>query len=159
MKINTLQGGKIIRLIKKMGIKDELVKNISKLSASDKKYKKLQSKLLTKCIEKYGEEFSELDKEDKTIKTVEVLNENIDIAKELGEIEQTQETIGFDIAFSVIESAFNKDCEKDLHDILSGLFDKKIKDIQEQEFNETANQIMQIIKSETFAKLFTLATH
>lgn len=159
--ITTPEAMEVIRIIKKINMKDDISNAISKFSDLNAKKENKLNELRELIIKNIGfetyESLSELEKEEVTHQ---ILNENIEFKSEF---EKTMVQVNRDISGMGMELIYNfamriPDAEKEIYKALAKIFNKPIKYFETQEFDVAVEQIKQISQSKTLLKLFSLAT-
>lgn len=158
--ITTPEAMEVIRIIKKINMKDEIANAMSKFSdLNAKKENKLNDlrELIVKSIGyKNYETLNELEKEETT---QQILNENIefklDFEKTVVHVNREIDGMGMELIYNFIMRI--PDAEKEIYKCLAKIFNKSIKEIEIQELDITVEQIKQISQSKTLLKLFSLA--
>ncbi|WP_040194293.1 hypothetical protein [Clostridium culturomicium] len=159
--ITTPEAMEVIRIIKKINMKDDISNAISKFSDLNAKKENKLNELRELIIKNIGfetyESLSELEKEGVTHQ---ILNENIEFKSEF---EKTMVQVNRDISGMGMELIYNfamriPDAEKEIYKALAKIFNKPIKYFETQEFDVAVEQIKQISQSKTLLKLFSLAT-
>lgn len=144
IKITTKIAFALLRLIKKMELKEKIIK-----------ISKEQIKLTAKQQELYRELYSRNENKGEDI-TPEVasrlLNEHVDLSKEITDIEITLNDIGLEFAYDVIEKL--EEVEKEFNKTMAVIFGVKEKEIEEKEIEEVIEMIITIFKSKSFQGLF-----
>lgn len=155
MIITTEQGFQLVRVIKKLGIKDELVNAMKEFTTLNKEKENTLFKLSGIMRNDYSnyDEMNDLEKEKASIET---LNKNSDLAKKLSDIEGSINEIGTNLLFTVIENI--PLAEKEIYKVLGDIFNKDVKDIKDQDLEDTINMIKEVATSKTFMYFFKLAT-
>lgn len=155
MEINTKQAFKIIKVIKKINIKEE-IKNIATNSSKiQEEQSKVYAKLAELMKEKY-DNYEEMSDEEKTIASNEILTKNTDLLEKISELKNQETEQGMDLVFSILEKI--DVAEKEIYSCLAEIFNKTEKEIATQEIDITITQIKQIIESKSFSSFFKLAT-
>ncbi|MDU3337958.1 hypothetical protein [Paraclostridium bifermentans] len=144
IKITTKIAFALLRLIKNMGLKERIIK-----------ISKEQMKLTAKQQELYRDLYSRNEDKGEDI-TPEVasrlLNEYVDLSKEITDIDITLNDIGLEFAYDVIEKL--EEVEKEFNKTMAVIFGVKEKEIEEKEIDEVIEMIMNIFKSKSFQGLF-----
>lgn len=144
IKITTKIAFALLRLIKKMELKERIIK-----------ISKEQMKLTAKQQELYRELYSRNENKGEDI-TPEVasrlLNEHVDLSKEITDIDITLNDIGLEFAYDVIEKL--EEVEKEFNKTMAVIFGVKEKEIEEKEIEEVIEMIITIFKSKSFQGLF-----
>ena len=155
MLITTADAFQVIKIIKKMDIKEEIISIFGELTSITKNIKTDNKKLLLLLLAE-NENYLSLDETEKDKLNIKVLNANIDLANEIGELQHKQEQLGLKLISEVI---FNLDkAEKDIYKLLAKIEHLSEKEVAERGIDWTAEKIKEIFMSENVQKLFTFAT-
>ena len=155
MLITTADAFQVIKIIKKMDIKEEIISIFGELTSITKNIETDNKKLLLLLIAE-NENYLSLDETEKDKLNIKVLNANIDLANEIGELQHKQEQLGLKLISEVI---FNLDkAEKDIYKLLAKIEHLSEKEVAERGIDWTAEKIKEIFMSENVQKLFTFAT-
>lgn len=149
VRINTLEGFEIIRIINKMGMKDSAISLMEMGMNVEQRKQKETLKLQTLIIEKVGgkENYLNLSDDEKTKISDDVLIEHEEIRSNLIEIQSTTMKHGADLLFDFISKM--PLAEKEINRTLAKIFDKQIKEIENQGLEETIDMLKEIGKSKT----------
>lgn len=156
MNINTKQGMQLVRVIKKMGIQDELTNTISEVFENQQKEENTYKKLSNLIVLEYPN-FHELDDEERKKISKEFLSKNEELSKEIAKVQNSNAKLGINVIFKLVEAIPN--AEKEVYKVLSEIYDKDIKEIETQSLEETIEQIKGILQCDSFKYFFNLATH
>lgn len=159
--ITTPEAMEVIRIIKKINMKDEIANAMSKFSDLNAKKENKLNDLRELIIKNIGfetyESLSELEKEEASSQ---ILNENaefkIDLEKTALEVNRETTNLGMDLIYNFVMRI--PDAEKEIYRCLSKIFNKPIKEVEIQELDITIEQIKQISQSKTLMSFFNLAT-
>lgn len=159
--ITTPEAMEVIRIIKKINMKDDISNAISKFSDLNAKKENKLNELRELIIKNIGfetyESLSELEKEEASSQ---ILNENaefkIDLEKTALEVNRETTNLGMDLIYNFVMRI--PDAEKEIYRCLSKIFNKPIKEVEIQELDITIEQIKQISQSKTLMSFFNLAT-
>lgn len=151
--ISTKQGMELIRIINKLGIKEDLVEGIKKIASNSKAKELCMAELRKKIIDKYND-FFEMSADKKNEVTNLILSENIVLAKKLSDIEEIETEQGTSMVFNIITKI--PQAEKEVYKLLADIFNLKESQVSKQDLDITFDQIMQIGKSKTFINFFKL---
>ena len=155
MLITTADAFQVIKIIKKMDIKEEIISIFGELTSITKNIETDNKKLLLLLLAE-NENYLSLDETEKDKLNIKVLNANIDLANEIGELQHKQEQLGLKLISEVI---FNLDkAEKDIYKLLAKIEHLSEKEVSERGIDWTAEKIKEIFMSENVQKLFTFAT-
>lgn len=155
MLITTADAFQVIKIIKKMDIKEEIISIFGELTSITKNIETDNKKLLLLLLAE-NENYLSLDETEKDKLNIKVLNANIDLANEIGELQHKQEQLGLKLISEVI---FNLDkAEKDIYKLLAKIEHLSEKEVAERGIDWTAEKIKEIFMSENVQKLFTFAT-
>lgn len=136
---------KIIRLINKFGLKEEL-KDIIKLGQlSEKKNRAKNLKII--------ELLKEQELENNTENVKKLMEEN----EEVINLISTKEEVDYEMMerglFLILDGLGN--AEKEIFEVLSSIYDKPVKDIKETELNDLVKMIKNVIMSPSLKGVFT----
>lgn len=155
MLITTSDAFAVIKIIKKMDIKDKLIDTFGKLTNVSKSLETDNKKLLLLLVAE-NKDYLSLGETEKDKLNIKVLNENIDLAKEISELQHKQESLGLEL---MSEFIFNLDkAEKDIYKLLGKIEHLSEKEVAERGIDWTVEKIKEIFMSENVQKLFTFAT-
>ena len=155
MLITTADAFQVIKIIKKMDIKEEIISIFGELTSITKNIETDNKKLLLLLIAE-NENYLSLDETEKDKLNIKVLNANVDLANEIGELQHKQEQLGLKLISEVI---FNLDkAEKDIYKLLAKIEHLSEKEVAERGIDWTAEKIKEIFMSENIQRLFTFAT-
>ena len=151
MLVTTSDAFAVIKIIKKMDIKDKLIDVFGKLTNVIKSLEVDNKKLLLLLVAE-NKDYLSLDETEKDLVNIKVLNANVDLANEIGELQRKQEELGLEL---ISEFIFNIDkAEKDIYKLLA-----KIEHLSEEEVADRGiDWTAEIFLSENVQKLFTFAT-
>lgn len=155
MLVTTSDAFAVIKIIKKMDIKDKLIDVFGKLTNVIKSLEVDNKKLLLLLVAE-NKDYLSLDETEKDLVNIKVLNANVDLANEIGELQRKQEELGLEL---ISEFIFNIDkAEKDIYKLLAKMEHLSEKEVAERGIDWTAEKIKEIFMSENVQKLFTFAT-
>ena len=155
MLVTTSDAFAVIKIIKKMDIKDKLIDVFGKLTNVIKSLEVDNKKLLLLLVAE-NKDYLSLDETEKDLVNIKVLNANVDLANEIGELQRKQEELGLEL---ISEFIFNIDkAEKDIYKLLAKMEHLSEKEVAERGIDWTAEKIKEIFLSENVQKLFTFAT-
>lgn len=155
MIITTEQGFQLVRVIKKLGIKDELVNSMREFTGLNTKKENCMFELST-IIRKENPNYKELTEEEKRELSIQTLNNNLDLAKRISDINAELNELGGNLLFSVIENI--PLAEKEIYKTLGDIYFKSPEDIKKQDLDRTIEMIKEVATSKTFMYFFKLAT-
>lgn len=141
--ITTQQGLRIIKLLNEMKVKDTLVRAIRNISEIEKKKKIVLQKLF-----KLKQEDEEITDELVT----KLLNQNLDIAKDVSELDAKNEEITMSLVLDFVFALSN--CEESFYKTMSEITDKKVADIKKEDITVTVRELVDVFKSEQFMGFF-----
>ncbi|MDU7364294.1 hypothetical protein [Clostridium sp.] len=152
--ITTGEGFEIERIINKLGMKENVVNFINVYIKNEQLKQKETLKLQALIIEKVGgkDNYINLSDEEKAKISDEVLGEHEDIYNALLEIQSSTAKLGVDLMYDFVCKMPN--AEKEIYKTLGKIFNKQMKEIENQPLGETVTQIKEIVKSKTFNDLF-----
>ena len=155
MIVTTSNAFEVLRIIKKIGIKNELMNSLKEISITNKKLESDNKKLLLLLI-KENKDYLSLEETEKDKLNIKVLNENEELANEIGELQRRQEEVGLDLLSDFI---FNiEKAEKDIYKLLAKIEHLTEKEVAERGIDWTVEKVKEIFMSENIQKLFTYAT-
>ena len=155
MIVTTSNAFEVLRIIKKIGIKNELMNSLKEISITNKKLESDNKKLLLLLI-KENKDYLSLEETEKDKLNIKVLNENEELANEIGELQRRQEEVGLDLLSDFI---FNiEKAEQDIYKLLAKIEHLSEKEVAERGIDWTVEKIKEIFLSENVQKLFTYAT-
>ena len=155
MIVTTSNAFEVLRIIKKIGIKNELMNSLKEISITNKKLESDNKKLLLLLI-KENKDYLSLEETEKDKLNIKVLNENEELANEIGELQRRQEEVGLDLLSDFI---FNiEKAEQDIYKLLAKIEHLSEKEVAERGIDWTVEKIKEIFLSENVQKLFTFAT-
>ena len=108
MIVTTSNAFEVLRIIKKIGIKNELMNSLKEISITNKKLESDNKKLLLLLI-KENKNYLSLEETEKDKFNIKVLNENEELANEIGELQRRQEEVkerGIDWTVEKIKEIF-----------------------------------------------------
>ena len=155
MLVTTSDAFAVIKIIKKMDIKDKLIDVFGKLTNVIKSLEVDNKKLLLLLVAE-NKDYLSLDETEKDLVNIKVLNANVDLANEIGELQRKQEELGLEL---ISEFIFNIDkAEKDIYKLLAKIEHLTEKEVAERGIDWTVEKVKEIFMSENVQKLFTFAT-
>lgn len=155
MIVTTSNAFEVLRIIKKIGIKNELMNSLKEISITNKKLESDNKKLLLLLI-KENKDYLSLEETEKDKLNIKVLNENEELANEIGELQRRQEEVGLDLLSDFI---FNiEKAEQDIYKLLAKIEHLGEEEVAERGIDWTVEKIKEIFLSENVQKLFTYAT-
>ena len=155
MIVTTSNAFEVLRIIKKIGIKNELMNSLKEISITNKKLESDNKKLLLLLI-KENKDYLSLEETEKDKLNIKVLNKNEELANEIGELQRRQEEVGLDLLSDFI---FNiEKAEQDIYKLLAKIEHLTEKEVKERGIDWTVEKIKEIFLSENVQKLFTFAT-
>ena len=155
MIVTTSNAFEVLRIIKKIGIKNELMNSLKEISITNKKLESDNKKLLLLLI-KENKNYLSLEETEKDKLNIKVLNENEELANEIGELQRRQEGVGLDLLSDFI---FNiEKAEQDIYKLLAKIEHLSEEEVAERGIDWTVEKVKEIFLSENVQKLFTFAT-
>lgn len=155
MIVTTSNAFEVLRIIKKIGIKNELMSSLKEISITNKKLESDNKKLLLLLI-KENKDYLSLEETEKDKLNIKVLNENEELANEIGELQRRQEEVGLDLLSDFI---FNiEKAEQDIYKLLAKIEHLSEEEVAERGIDWTVEKVKEIFLSENVQKLFTFAT-
>lgn len=160
VKITTSEAMEVLRIVKKIGLKDDISNAIETLTTLNNKKEGKFTELRRLIIKEVGlEEYNNLSEEEKKEISEKIFIENEKFKEEFEKvnIEANREMnkIGVDIMYNFIVALPN--AEKEVYKCLGEIYGKTAKEIKEQELDETIEQIKRIAQSPTIMGFFNLA--
>ncbi|WP_195954414.1 hypothetical protein [Clostridium tertium] len=151
--ITTAEGFEIIRIINKMGMKDNLISLIDVSTNNAQRNQNETLKLQSLIIEKVGgkENYLNLSDEEKAQISDEVLIDHEEIRSNLIDIKSSTMKLGADLLFDFISKM--PLAEKEINRTIAKIFNKQVKEIENQSLEETISMLKKIVKSKTFNNL------
>ena len=155
MIVTTSNAFEVLRIIKKIGIKNELMNSLKEISITNKKLESDNKKLLLLLI-KENKDYLSLEETEKDKLNIKVLNENEELANEIGELQRRQEEVGLDLLSDFV---FNiEKAEKDIYKLLAKIEHLSEEEVAERGIDWTVEKVKEIFLSENVQKLFIFAT-
>ena len=155
MIVTTSNAFEVLRIIKKIGIKNELMNSLKEISITNKKLESDNKKLLLLLI-KENKDYLSLEETEKDKLNIKVLNENEELANEIGELQRRQEEVGLDLLSDFV---FNiEKAEQDIYKLLAKIEHLSEEEVAERGIDWTVEKVKEIFLSENVQKLFTFAT-
>lgn len=155
MIVTTSNAFEVLRIIKKIGIKNELMNSLKEISITNKKLESDNKKLLLLLI-KENKDYLSLEETEKDKLNIKVLNENEELANEIGELQRRQEEVGLDLLSDFI---FNiEKAEQDICKLLAKIEHLSEEEVADRGIDWTVEKVKEIFLSENVQKLFTFAT-
>ena len=155
MIVTTSNAFEVLRIIKKIGIKNELMNSLKEISITNKKLESDNKKLLLLLI-KENKDYLSLEETEKDKLNIKVLNENKELANEIGELQRRQEEVGLDLLSDFV---FNiEKAEQDIYKLLAKIEHLSEEEVAERGIDWTVEKVKEIFLSENVQKLFTFAT-
>ena len=155
MIVTTSNAFEVLRIIKKIDIKNELMNSLKEISITNKKLESDNKKLLLLLI-KENKDYLSLEETEKDKLNIKVLNEHEELANEIGELQRRQEEVGLDLLSDFI---FNiEKAEQDIYKLLAKIEHLSEEEVAERGIDWTVEKIKEIFLSENVQKLFTFAT-
>lgn len=145
----------IIKIIKKMGIKDKVIESFKNISATDKELKKKNKELLLLLIAK-DKNYLSLKESEKDKLNIETLQENSELAKDISTLQKRQEDLGLDL---ITEFILNLDTvENEVYSLIADIEHLTAEEVSEKGVDWLVDKIKEIFLSENVKSLFTFAT-
>jgi uncharacterized protein with von Willebrand factor type A (vWA) domain len=145
MNIDLKQGMSLLKVVNKMGIKQDIISKLREISKVEMNSKKAYSELLKFVAE--GEEVTnEL--------TEKLLKEHLDIAEKLQNAREDQVSIILELVFTILEKI--PSAETEFYKALATIYELKENEVKALDLGDVAEKLKEIIFSESFVKLFTL---
>lgn len=141
--ITTQQALQVIKLFNEMKVKDTIVKTIRNVSEIEK-----EKKIILQELFKFKKEDEEIN--DNTV--TRLLEENIDIAKKIAELDAKNEEITMSLILDFIFAL--SDCEELFYKVMSDITGRKVKDIKEEDVTVVVKELIEVFKSKQFMGFF-----
>ena len=155
MIVTTSNAFEVLRIIKKIGIKNELMNSLKEISITNKKLESDNKKLLLLLI-KENKDYLSLEETEKDKLNIKVLNEHEELANQIGELQRRQEEVGLDLLSDFI---FNiEKAEQDIYKLLAKIEHLSEEEVADRGIDWTVEKVKEIFLSENVQKLFTFAT-
>ena len=159
--ITTPEAMEVIRIIKKINMKDAISNTIKQFSDLNAKKDNKLTELRELIIKDIGfEVYEALTETDKEETTQQILNKNpqfkIDFERIMVEVNREITRLGMELIYDFIMRI--PDAEKEIYKCLSKIFNKPLKEVENQEIDITIEQIKKISQSKTLMSFFNLAT-
>lgn len=159
--ITTPEAMEVIRIIKKINMKDAISNAIKQFSNLNAKKENKLTELRALIIKTVGfetyENLSEIDKEEET---KQILNQNqqfkMELEKTMIEVNREITSLGMELIYDFVMRI--PDAEKEIYKCLSKIFNKPLKEVENQEVDITIEQVKDIAQSKTLMSFFNLAT-
>ena len=141
--ITTQQALQIIKLLNEMRVKDTVVKSVRNISEITK-----NKKITLQELFKFKKEDEEIN--DNTV--TRLLEENIDIAKKIAELDAKNEEITMSLVLDFVFALGN--CEELFYKTMSNITGKKLTDIKNEDVTVTVRELIDVFKSKQFMGFF-----
>ena len=160
VKITTNEAMEVLRIIKKLGLKEDISNAIETLTELNNRKESKFTELRRLIIKEVGlEEYNNLSEDEKKEITEKIFIENKDFKEEFErvniECNREMSKLGANILYDFITALPN--AEKEVYKCLSKIYGKKVSEIELQELDETIDQIKKIAQSKTVMGFFNLA--
>lgn len=160
VKITTSEAMEVLRIIKKLGLKEDISNAIETLTELNNRKESKFTELRRLIIKEVGlEEYNNLSEDEKKEITEKIFIENKDFKEEFErvniECNREMSKLGTNILYDFITALPN--AEKEVYKCLSKIYGKKVSEIESQELDETIEQIKKIAQSKTVVGFFNLA--
>lgn len=144
-KITTKQAFSLLSLINKMNLKNGLLKLIKSMQRLEQEKQFVLSKLYSMTDLDEGEEVTnEL--------VVKLFTENKDLHEEYKQCEEEEQENSLEFILDVITAL--PQAEKEFYKTMANIFNKTIKEVEEEDLTITVQNVMDIFKSPTFMGFF-----
>lgn len=156
--IDTKQGFEAMRIINKLGVKEQILDVIDVIKNAERKQGNLYQEVIGYITDELGAEKVDELREDENgigVYVLEQYKKHPDIKEQMDSLESKKEKLMLDVIFTIAIERLAQ-AEKQIYKFLADVYGMKEKDIEKQDFNETVGLIIGIVKCETFQKLFTL---
>lgn len=141
--ITTQQALQIIKLLNEMKIKDTVVKSVRNISEIEK-----DKKITLQELFKFKKEDEEIN--DTTV--TRLLEENIDIAKKIAELDAKNEEITMSLVLDFVFAL--GDCEESFYKTMADITGKKINEIKKEDVTVIVKELIDVFKSKQFMGFF-----
>lgn len=141
--ITTQQALQIIKLLNEMKIKDIVVKSVRNISEIEK-----DKKITLQELFKFKKEDEEIN--DTTV--TRLLEENIDIAKKIAELDAKNEEITMSLVLDFVFAL--GDCEESFYKTMADITGKKINEIKKEDVTVIVKELIDVFKSKQFMGFF-----
>ena len=156
VKITTSEAMEVLRIIKKLGLKEDISNAIEILTALNNRKESKFTELRRLIIKEVGlEEYKNLTEDEMKEMTEKIFIENEDFKEEFEKV-NIEFKLGTNILYDFITALPNS--EKEVYKCLAKIYGKTAKEIESQELDETIEQIKKIAQSKTVMVFFNLAT-
>ncbi|GAA0713991.1 hypothetical protein GCM10008904_28970 [Paraclostridium ghonii] len=145
IKITTKIAFALLGLIKKMDIKDKIIE----ISKEQMKLTSKKDMLFRELYSRNGNKEEDITEE----VAMRLLNEHVDIAKQISDIDLVLNDSGIEFAFDIIEKL--SEVEKEFNKTMAIVFGVTEKEIEEKEIDEVVEMIVTIFKSKSFQGLLS----
>ena len=160
VKITTSEAMEVLRIIKKLGLKEDISNAIETLMELNNRKESKFTELRRLIIKEVLEEYNILSEDEKKEITEKIFIENEDFKEEFEKVNiecnREMSKLGTNILYDFITALPN--AEKEVYKCLSKIYSKKVAEIESQELDETIKQIRKIAQSKTVMDFFNLAT-
>lgn len=158
--ITTSEAMEVLRIIKKLGLKEDISNAIEKLTALNNRKESKFTELRRLIIKEVGlEEYKNLTEDEKKEMTEKIFIENEDFKEEFEKVNiecnREMSKLGTNILYDFITALPN--AEKEVYKCLAKIYGKAVKEIESQQLDETIEQIKKIVQSKTVMVFFKLA--
>lgn len=154
--ITTKQGFEIMRILGKLGMKEELVNGITKLTREKQNEQQLYRKLRGLILEKY-DNYEDMSDEEKTNASNEILLKHTDLQEQLIECNEIENKIGAGLMYDFITRM--PQAEKEIYKAIATIYSLSVKEVENEELDITIDRVKKIAMSKTFQTFFRLATN
>lgn len=157
--INTKQGLEVMRIINKLGVKEDILSAINDMSKIKIKQQGVYQKITGNIEKELGpQEFEKVREEEKIgIYIIKEYEKHPELKERMDNFENEGQKIMLNIIYTVLIERMGE-IEKDLYKLLGEVYNLKPKDIEVQDFDKTIEQVYKIVTCNTMQKLFTLAS-
>ncbi|MBM7836442.1 hypothetical protein [Clostridium sardiniense] len=156
--LNTKQGFDAMRIVNKLGVKDQILDVIDIMKNAERKQGLLYQEIIGYVTDELGaEKVKELREEENGLGVyiLDQYKKHPEIKDQMDSLDSKKEKEILNVIFTIVIERISQ-AEKELYKFLANVYNIKPKEIEEQGFDETIHLIYGIITSETFQKLFTL---
>lgn len=159
--INTAEGFELIRIIKKINMKESIKETLKYIVDANVKNQNLLSELRESLIKELGRDiYNNLAEKEKEEEVNKYLDTHADLKEKMSKLQQElQVATGekmVDLIYTFVENI--PLAETEVNKALAKIFNKKVKEIETQQLDKTIDMITEIVKCETFKSFFNFAT-
>ena len=156
--ITTVDAFEVIRIINKLNMKDSIANAIEDFVRLDNQKKSNTLELRKILIEKMGgnENYLEINDDEKQKNTEMALLENPSLKENMIRVNSDMSKLGMELIYEFIVKL--PMAEKEIYKCLAKIFNKQVKEVENQELDVMFEQIKLIVRSRSVLGFFNLAT-